>query len=382
LKSREARSLVDFSKEIPVHQAGGWTTSEKNIKERPDVIQKALNAIYGGLAWLNANRDGAIKLIAEIDDIPPDIAAVEYENGIKTLPQKPDFDVAKVAAAFELNKLLGATNLIAPADVLTDQFFAKTADQALMENRHVAGATRLAIVAALFLLWEGLARSGVVNPRMLPPASDVLATLWDLLQRPRIHSDIAVTLLEVVVSFAISVPVGVVLGIVIAESRFLSAVFKPLLFFLFSIPKSLFLPLFILAFGISFTQKVAFGFVSSFLTMVICTAAAVESIRADHVMIARSFGATRAQIVRRVYLPSMLPLLIEALRISMIFTFTGVVLAEMYASRHGIGYQISNWGETYQVRPLLAGVLLVSMMAILFNEAIRWVERKYGHWRT
>ena len=126
LKSREARSLVDFSKEIPVHQAGGWTTSEKNIKERPDVIQKALNAIYGGLAYLNANRDDAIKLIAEIDDIPPDIAAVEYENGIKTLPQKPDFDVAKVAAAFELNKLLGATNLIAPADVLTDQFFAKT----------------------------------------------------------------------------------------------------------------------------------------------------------------------------------------------------------------------------------------------------------------
>ena len=367
-----------------MHQAGGWTTSEKNIKERPDVIQKALNAIYGGLAYLNANRDDAIKLIAEIDDIPPDIAAVEYENGIKTLPQKPDFDVAKVAAAFELNKLLGATNLIAPADVLTDQFFAKTVpDQALMENRYLAGAARLAIVAALFLLWEvasrTLARS---NPRLLPPASDVFATLWDLLQRPRIHSDIAVTLLEVVVSFAISVPVGVILGIVIAESRFLSAVFKPLLFFLFSIPKSLFLPLFILAFGISFTQKVAFGFVSSFLTMVICTAAAVELIRADHVMIARSFGATRSQIVRRVYLPSMLPLLIEALRISMIFTFTGVVLAEMYASRHGIGYQISNWGETYQVRPLLAGVLLVSAMAVLFNEAIRWVERKYGHWRT
>ena len=126
LKSGEGKILVDFSKEIPVHQAGGWTTSEKNIKERPETIQKALNAIYGGLAFLRANREQAIKLIAEIDDIPAEIAAVEYENGIKTLPQKPDFDVAKVAAAFELNKLLGATGLIAPADVLTDQFFAKT----------------------------------------------------------------------------------------------------------------------------------------------------------------------------------------------------------------------------------------------------------------
>lgn len=252
----------------------------------------------------------------------------------------------------------------------------------MIASRTVLSAARLAIVAALFLLWEALSRTGTVNPRLLPSASDVFVTLWDLLQRPRIHSDIAVTLLEVLTSFAISVPVGVAIGLIIAESRYLSEVFKPLLFFLFSIPKSIFLPLFILAFGISFMQKVAFGFVSSCLTMVICTAAAVESIRADHITTARSFGATKSQIVRRVYLPSMLPVLIEALRISMIFTFTGVILAEMYAAREGIGYQISNWGETYQVRQLLAGVLLVSAMAIIFNEIIRWVEQKCGHWRT
>ncbi len=249
-------------------------------------------------------------------------------------------------------------------------------------NRIIPSAARLAIVAAFFIFWEVASRTGMVNPRLLPPASDVFVTLWELLQRPRIHSDMAVTLLEVLTSFAISVPVGVIIGLIIAENRYLSEVFKPLLFFLFSIPKSIFLPLFILAFGISYSQKVAFGFVSSFLTMVICTAAAVESIRDDHITTARSFGATKSQIVRRVYLPSMLPLLIEALRISMIFTFTGVVLAEMYAARQGIGFQISNWGETYQVRPLLAGVLLVSAMAIAFNEAIRWVEQKCGHWRT
>ena len=168
-----------------------------------------------------------------------------------------------------------------------------------MENRHVAGAARLAIVAALFLLWEGLARFGAVNPRMLPPASDVLATLWDLLQRARIHSDIAVTLLELVVSFAISVPVGVVLGIVIAESRFLSAVFKPLLFFLLQHSRSRCSCRCSSSPSASASPRRSRS-ASSSLTTAICTAAAVESIRADHVMIARRFGATRAQIVRRV----------------------------------------------------------------------------------
>ncbi len=126
LKSGEAKSILDFSKEVPVHQAGGWVTTEKNIKDRPEVMQKALNALYGGLAYLNANPDFAIKLIAEIDDIPPDIAAIEYQNGIKSLPTKPDLTAELVAQAFELNKLLGATGLIPPAEVFSDQFFAKT----------------------------------------------------------------------------------------------------------------------------------------------------------------------------------------------------------------------------------------------------------------
>ncbi len=126
LKSGEARSILDFSKEVPPHQAGGWVTTEKNIKERPEVIQKALNAIYGGLAYLNANPDFAIKLIAEIDEIPADIAAIEYKNGIQSLPTKPDLNTELVSQAFELNKLLGATGLIPPAEVFTDQFFAKT----------------------------------------------------------------------------------------------------------------------------------------------------------------------------------------------------------------------------------------------------------------
>ncbi len=125
LKTGEARSIMDFSKDVPVHQAGGWTTTEKQIKDRPEVIQKALNAIYGGLLYLNNNPDFAIKLIAEIDEIPMDIAALEYQNGIKSLPLQADITAERVAAAFELNKLVGATGLIPPVEAFTDQFFTK-----------------------------------------------------------------------------------------------------------------------------------------------------------------------------------------------------------------------------------------------------------------
>ena len=85
------------------------------------------------------------------------------------------------------------------------------------------------------------------------------------------------------------------------------------------------------------------------------------------------------QILTRVYVPSMMPILLETLRISMIFNFTGVMIAEMYASRTGIGHLIANWGENFQMPQLFAGVILLAAVAIAFNETVRWLENRVQH---
>jgi ABC-type nitrate/sulfonate/bicarbonate transport system permease component len=241
---------------------------------------------------------------------------------------------------------------------------------------------RFAIVAAIFALWEILSRTGLVNPRLLPSASDTLSTLGDLLQRASVRNDLAVTAGEVLTAFAFAVPVGALIGYLIAENRYFADVMKPLLFFAFSIPKSIFLPMFILVFGVGFAQKVGFGFFSTIFIVIMSTTTAVESVKVEHLKVARSYGATPAQTAFRVYLPSMLPVLLEALRISMIFNLTGVILAEMYASRDGIGHQIASWGENFQMKQLLAGVVMIAAIAMTFNELVRWVETRCSHWRT
>jgi ABC-type nitrate/sulfonate/bicarbonate transport system permease component len=241
---------------------------------------------------------------------------------------------------------------------------------------------RFAIVLAIFALWEMLSRTGIVNPRLLPSASETLSTLGDLLQRPSVRNDLAVTAREVLTAFALAVPVGALIGYLIAEHRYFADVMKPLLFFAFSIPKSIFLPMFILVFGVGFAQKVGFGFFSTIFIVIMSTATAVESVKVEHLKVARSYGATPAQTAFRVYLPSMLPVLLEALRISMIFNLTGVILAEMYASRDGIGHQIATWGENFQMKQLLAGVVMIAAIAMTFNELVRMVETRCSHWRT
>lgn len=251
-----------------------------------------------------------------------------------------------------------------------------------MAGRLGTAILRIAIVIAALAVWELLSRTGTVNPRLLPSASETMSMLSDLLRRASVRNDLAVTASEVLAAFALAVPAGVLLGFLIAENRYFAEVAKPLLFFAFSIPKSIFLPMFILVFGVGFAQKVGFGFFSTIFIVIMSTTTAVESVKVEYLTVARSYGATPGQTAWRVYLPSMLPVLLEALRISMIFNLTGVILAEMYASRDGIGHLIATWGEDFQMKQLLAGVVMISTIAIAFNEIIRWVETRCSHWRT
>ena len=241
---------------------------------------------------------------------------------------------------------------------------------------------RAALLGVVLAAWEFLPRQGIMDPQLLPPLSDVLSTLVQLLQRPNVHTAIGVTGAEVIVAFLIAVPLGTALGVLVAENEYIGAVFKPRLFYVFSIPKSIFLPMFILVFGISFAQKVAYAAFTTTFVVLMSAAACVESVKEEYLLVARSCGATRMQVLRRVYLPSMLPMLLETIRISMIFNFTAVMIAEMYASRSGIGHLIASWGENFQMRQLFAGIVLLAAIAILFNETVRLLEARCSTWRT
>ena len=242
--------------------------------------------------------------------------------------------------------------------------------------------TRLTLLALVLGAWEFLPRLQIVNPLLLPPLGDVLSMLGQLLGRPPVQQAIAVTAAEVALAFAIAVPLGAALGVLIAENDYLGDVCKPMLFYVFSIPKSIFLPMFILVFGITFQQKVAYAAFTTTFVVLMSATAAVESVKHDYILVARSYGATRLQILLRIYVPSMMPLLLETLRISMIFNFTGVMIAEMYASRTGIGHLIAGWGENFQMRQLFAGVILLAAVAILFNESVRFLESRCSTWRA
>ena len=123
-QEKQARSLIDFGSAVPPHMTGAWMALDKFIKDKPVVLQKTLNALYGGLAFLQdpKNRAEAIKMIAEIDEIPPAIAEAELDNNIVKLSRDGEMTKDTMARALDMGRLIGMTDLAPVEDIYVTTF--------------------------------------------------------------------------------------------------------------------------------------------------------------------------------------------------------------------------------------------------------------------
>jgi ABC-type nitrate/sulfonate/bicarbonate transport system permease component len=230
------------------------------------------------------------------------------------------------------------------------------------------------ILVTFAALWEIASRSGVVDPDIIPPLSKVALTLTRLLHDERFLADVRVTAFECILGFAIVTPLGLGLGFLIGESEQANRALGGPLQLLMTVPKSVFLPVFVLMFGIGIAQKVIFAVVLAFFIVVPTGIAAVHSVPRGLVTATRSFGATRLQIYLRVYLPAMAPLVVGGARLGLIFVVHGVIFAEMYGATEGVGRSILTWGEAFQMDYLLAAVLLVLAFTVVLNAVMKALE--------
>ena len=247
--------------------------------------------------------------------------------------------------------------------------------------RRKALAYQLLFFVAFLSAWETVAQLGWTDESLLPALSDVLVVLWSLLGDSEFLHHAWISTVRIVAAFVICAPVSVAFGFFLGEKLHFGEILNPVIHFVLAVPQSVFLPVFILLFGIGFVEKLVFGITHIFFVVVVSTVAAVRAVSKSHVTAARSFGASSVDIYWKVYLPAMLPLVVTGLRLGMIFNIIGILLAEMYAARHGLGLLLFQWGEAYEVRELMAGIVIISLGTIAINELMRLWEARVGRWQ-
>lgn len=240
---------------------------------------------------------------------------------------------------------------------------------------------RLAILLGALLVWEIYARL-FGDPAFVRPPTEVAAALVTrILSEASVRAAIVLTFWELAAAFTLSVAIGFPIGLIVGATRFTHRSLFPIVLLAYAIPQVTVLPLFVLIFGLGPASKIAFGASHGVFPIIVNVVAGLRNVNPLFMNSARSMGANRLQVLRRVVFPSLVPSFFTGMRLAMTMTLLGVLLAELYVSMAGIGYFTQLFSETFDPAPLFALIGVLTAMAVFLNEVVRRAELWYSRWR-
>ncbi len=241
---------------------------------------------------------------------------------------------------------------------------------------------RVIALVSLLVAWEALARTGRVPVLFLPSPLGVLAEGWEMLSSGELLGHLASSLQRLVLGFALGAAAGVVVGVTVGFFAAAEAVGTPVLAATFPVPKIALLPLLILWLGLGEPSKVAVIALGVFFPMAINTFTGVRQADPLLVRAAVAFGARRWSVIRKVILPSALPMIFAGLRLGAGTALLLLVAAEMIAVESGIGFLILHAGNLMQTTKLMVGIVVLSILGVLSHWSLGRLERLAIPWRV
>lgn len=243
-------------------------------------------------------------------------------------------------------------------------------------KRHDGVLIRIGAVVSLVALWQLSVSSGWVNPLILSRPSDIASKAWSMyVTDGDIYTPLAESGRLFGSAMALSMLVGIPLGVLIGQFRIVRIILEPFVSGVYATPTVAIFPIFILWFGIGDQAKLAIVFVGTTLPLLINTQAGVENADDRLIATARAFRANQFKIFRSVLLPSAVPYIFAGIRLALGRALIMVFIAEYMIGNTGLGAMIASATNTFRTTELYVGVLTLTGFGILLTGAIRMVER-------
>jgi NitT/TauT family transport system permease protein len=240
---------------------------------------------------------------------------------------------------------------------------------------------RLILVGIVIALWDLSVRLEFVPRFLFGRPYDVLLVLKDWVLSKSIYYHLWITLIETVLAFVIGSALGLVFGLWLALSPMASAVLDPFIKALNSMPRLILAPIFAMWFGLGIWSKVALGVTIVFFIVFFNVYQGVREVSPVAIANARMLGASRAQLIRRVYTPSAMTWVFSSLHLSVGMAFVGAVIGEYLGAAAGVGYLILQAESTFDIDTVVAGIILLTVFAVALDHLVTVIERRWLKWR-
>ena len=245
-------------------------------------------------------------------------------------------------------------------------------------RRHYLAAS-LSVVGGL-AFWELVSRYVVANALFLAAPSQIAIAIVNLARSGQLWHHISVSAAEFALGYVIACVLGIALGLAMASSATVKQALQPWVSGLYATPTIALAPLFILWFGIGIWSKVIVVITLVLFPVTINTEVGLRITSERLIEMLRSFGATRWQIFVKLSLPSAVPFILAGLKLGIGRGLIGVVVAELFGSRAGLGNLISQSADAFNMPDLFAGVVVLAFAGIVLTAGFGWLEGRLVPW--
>ncbi|MES2229181.1 MAG: ABC transporter permease [Pseudomonadota bacterium] len=251
---------------------------------------------------------------------------------------------------------------------------------------------QVGLLAAIFVLWHVLTKPGLIPPLVFENDRQAAFFFGEPLKildrvvawfftRADIYQHLWVTLLETVLAFGIGTVLGLACGLWLALSPLAAAIADPYIKALNSMPRVILAPIFAVWFGLGIASKVALGVTLVFFIVFFNVYQGVKEVSPVVLANARMLGASQKQLLRHVYLPSATSWVFSSLHTSVGLAFVGAVVGEYLGSSRGVGYLILQAEGSFDINTVMAGILVLTVFALLLDAAVGRIERRLMKWQ-
>lgn len=238
----------------------------------------------------------------------------------------------------------------------------------------------LLLPALLLGLLELAARNGWVETRLLPPPSEIGATLWQLAQGD-LWSHIGASLARVGIGFAIGSVLGLAVAVLVGLNRTVEDLLDPTFQALRNVPSLAWVPLLLLWFGIDETPKITMIALGAFFPVYLNVVCGLQNVDRKLIEVGEIHGLGKFELARRILLPASLPSVFTGLRTALGLAWMFLVAAELIAASKGLGYLLSDGRETSRPDLVIAAIFLIALLGKISDSVLAAVEVRGLYWR-
>lgn len=238
----------------------------------------------------------------------------------------------------------------------------------------------IASLVAIFVFWGYLTYGGFIKPFFLPTPTNVLHSLNLLFFDQGFAKDVAVSIVRILSGFILATIIGVPIGVLVGLNKKAESVIGPIMEFIRYTPIAAVIPLFILWFGIGELEKILVIAASVFFQLVIMVATSISFTPKEIIQSGESLGASRSQVITNIIFPYSKPRILDDLRISMGWAWSGLMIAEIVGSTSGIGFVIIQSQRLLQSSNVIASIIVVGVLGILTDLLFKTAYHHYFPW--